>query len=52
VLFAAESRAITGSTILVDGGQHLVPTERDIMFLTEPQSAKTRSRSSKKAAEQ
>jgi len=36
VLFAAESRAITGSTILVDGGQHLVPSARDIMFLTEP----------------
>jgi len=42
VLFAAESRAITGSTILVDGGQHLVPTERDVMFLTEPASTRTR----------
>jgi NAD(P)-dependent dehydrogenase (short-subunit alcohol dehydrogenase family) len=50
VLFAAESRAITGSTILVDGGQHLVPTERDIMFLTEP--APARRRSSKKASKQ
>jgi len=43
VLFAAESRAITGSTILVDGGQHLVPSERDIMFLTEPTPARRRS---------
>jgi NAD(P)-dependent dehydrogenase (short-subunit alcohol dehydrogenase family) len=46
VLFAAESRAITGSTILVDGGQHLVPSARDIMFLTEPANR----RSTKKAA--
>jgi NAD(P)-dependent dehydrogenase (short-subunit alcohol dehydrogenase family) len=43
VLFAAESRAITGSTLLVDGGQHLVPTERDVMFLTEPAPARRRS---------
>lgn len=34
VCFAVESPAITGTTILVDGGQHLVPTERDIMFVT------------------
>jgi len=26
---------ITGAVLLVDGGQHLVPSERDIMFLTE-----------------
>ena len=39
VLFAAESRAITGTTILVDGGQHLVPSERDVMYLTEPAGA-------------
>ncbi len=48
VLFAAESRAITGSTILVDGGQHLVPSARDIMFLTEPAA---RRRSPTKASE-
>jgi len=36
VLFAAEARAITGTTLLVDGGQHLVPSARDVMFLTEP----------------
>jgi NAD(P)-dependent dehydrogenase (short-subunit alcohol dehydrogenase family) len=49
VLFAAESRAITGTTFLVDGGQHLVPTTRDIMFLTEPRAA---ARPKKKAAKQ
>jgi NAD(P)-dependent dehydrogenase (short-subunit alcohol dehydrogenase family) len=47
VLFAADSRAITGTTLLVDGGQHLVPTARDIMFLTEPRPA---ARAKKKAA--
>ncbi len=34
VCFVAEARAITGSVLLVDGGQHLVPTARDVMFLT------------------
>ena len=34
VCFAVESPAITGTTLIVDGGQHLVPTERDIMFVT------------------
>jgi hypothetical protein len=23
--------------LLVDGGQHLVPSSRDVMFVTEPQ---------------
>ncbi len=32
VVFAARAQAITGSTLLVDGGQHLVPSERDVMF--------------------
>ena len=35
VCFVAESPAITGTTLVVDGGQHLVPTTRDIMFLAE-----------------
>jgi NAD(P)-dependent dehydrogenase (short-subunit alcohol dehydrogenase family) len=35
VRFAIESRAITGTTILVDGGQHLVPQPRDVAFLTK-----------------
>jgi NAD(P)-dependent dehydrogenase (short-subunit alcohol dehydrogenase family) len=34
VCFIANAPAITGSTLIVDGGQHLVPVERDVMFLT------------------
>jgi NAD(P)-dependent dehydrogenase (short-subunit alcohol dehydrogenase family) len=34
VRFALESPAITGTTLLVDGGQHLSPQRRDVMFLT------------------
>nr|WP_315467349.1 SDR family oxidoreductase [uncultured Undibacterium sp.] len=33
VCYVATAKAITGTTILVDGGQHLVPTQRDVMFL-------------------
>jgi NAD(P)-dependent dehydrogenase (short-subunit alcohol dehydrogenase family) len=35
VCFAAASPAITGTTLLVDGGQHLVPLQRDVMFLAK-----------------
>jgi NAD(P)-dependent dehydrogenase (short-subunit alcohol dehydrogenase family) len=35
VVYAARARAVTGTTLLVDGGQHLVPSDRDVMFLTE-----------------
>jgi NAD(P)-dependent dehydrogenase (short-subunit alcohol dehydrogenase family) len=35
VRFAIESRAITGTTILVDGGQHLLAQSRDVAFLTK-----------------
>ncbi len=35
VRFAIESRAITGTTILVDGGQHLMSQPRDVAFLTK-----------------
>jgi len=34
VRFVIESPAITGTTILVDGGQHLVAQARDVAFLT------------------
>ena len=34
VCYAVEADAITGSVIVVDGGQHLLPTERDILFVT------------------
>ena len=35
VVYAATARALTGTTLLVDGGQHLMPLNRDVMFLTE-----------------
>lgn len=35
VVFAVNAAAVTGTTLLVDGGQHLVPSDRDVMFLTE-----------------
>ncbi len=39
VCFVASARAITGTTILVDGGQHLLALPRDVMFLaTTPTS--------------
>jgi NAD(P)-dependent dehydrogenase (short-subunit alcohol dehydrogenase family) len=33
VAFAVENRALTGSTILIDAGQHLVPLSRDFSFI-------------------
>ena len=36
VVYAAGARALTGTTLLVDGGQHLMASPRDVMFLTEP----------------
>lgn len=35
VCFVVESPAITGTTLLVDGGQHLVPLQRDVMFVAK-----------------
>jgi NAD(P)-dependent dehydrogenase (short-subunit alcohol dehydrogenase family) len=35
IVYAVRARAVTGTTLLVDGGQHLVPSDRDVMFLTE-----------------
>lgn len=35
VCFVAESPAITGTTLLVDGGQHLLPLQRDVMFIAK-----------------
>jgi NAD(P)-dependent dehydrogenase (short-subunit alcohol dehydrogenase family) len=32
--YLADARGVTGTTLLVDGGQHLVPLTRDVMFLT------------------
>ncbi len=33
VCYVAKAKSITGTTLLVDGGQHLIPTQRDVMFL-------------------
>ena len=35
VVYLANASAITGTTRYVDGGQHLLSTDRDVMFLTE-----------------
>ncbi len=35
VCYVARARALTGTTVLVDGGQHLMPLARDVMFLTK-----------------
>lgn len=35
VCYLAAARAITGTTLIVDGGQHLLPLPRDVMFLTQ-----------------
>jgi NAD(P)-dependent dehydrogenase (short-subunit alcohol dehydrogenase family) len=37
VRFLLESPAITGTTLLVDGGQHLQAQDRDVMFLARSQ---------------
>ncbi|MEO7241691.1 MAG: SDR family oxidoreductase [Variovorax sp.] len=34
-LFLASTRSITGTTLCVDNGQHLLPLERDIMFVVD-----------------
>jgi NAD(P)-dependent dehydrogenase (short-subunit alcohol dehydrogenase family) len=35
VVYAARAGALTGATLLIDGGQHMMPSPRDVMFLTE-----------------
>jgi NAD(P)-dependent dehydrogenase (short-subunit alcohol dehydrogenase family) len=40
VRFLLESPAVTGTTLLVDGGQHLQPQARDVMFLAREGPAK------------
>jgi NAD(P)-dependent dehydrogenase (short-subunit alcohol dehydrogenase family) len=34
VLYLAHARAVTGVNLAVDGGQHLLPLSRDVMYLT------------------
>ncbi|MGH8777852.1 SDR family oxidoreductase [Paraburkholderia sp.] len=33
-LYLADASGVTGTTLVVDGGQHLLPLPRDVMFLT------------------
>lgn len=33
VCYLANARGITGTTLVVDGGQHLIPLQRDVMFI-------------------
>lgn len=33
VCYLAEASSVTGTTLLVDGGQHLLPLPRDVMFM-------------------
>jgi NAD(P)-dependent dehydrogenase (short-subunit alcohol dehydrogenase family) len=35
VCYVARARALTGTTLLVDGGQHLAPLARDVMFTAQ-----------------
>lgn len=35
VCYVVAARAVTGTTLLVDGGQHLLPLPRDVMFITK-----------------
>ena len=35
VCYVAGARALTGTTLLVDGGQHLISLPRDVMFIAE-----------------
>lgn len=35
VVFLAQNPSITGTTLRVDNGQHLVPLERDVMFVVD-----------------
>lgn len=39
VVFALENRSITGSTLLVDGGQHLMKFERDFSLMPHSQGS-------------
>ncbi|MEF2154939.1 SDR family oxidoreductase [Luteimonas sp. FXH3W] len=36
VAYLLQAEAVTGTTLVVDGGQHLFPLKRDIMFEIEP----------------
>lgn len=33
IVWLAKAQAITGTTLIIDGGQHLIPTPRDVVFM-------------------
>ncbi len=35
ICYLANARGVTGTTLLVDGGQHLLPMNRDVMFVAK-----------------
>ena len=35
VLYLASAKAVTGTILIVDGGQHLIPMARDVMYLVD-----------------
>jgi hypothetical protein len=35
VVFLAQNPSVTGTTLRVDNGQHLVPLARDVMFVVD-----------------
>lgn len=35
VCYLAQARAVTGTILVVDGGQHLISSQRDVMFATQ-----------------
>jgi NAD(P)-dependent dehydrogenase (short-subunit alcohol dehydrogenase family) len=37
--YLADASGVTGTTLVVDGGQHLVPSPRDVMFLAQNRAA-------------
>jgi NAD(P)-dependent dehydrogenase (short-subunit alcohol dehydrogenase family) len=41
VVYLASAAAVTGTTLLVDGGQHLAASGRDVMFIAEPELDRT-----------
>ena len=33
--YLANAHGVTGTTLVVDGGQHLVPSPRDVMYMID-----------------
>jgi len=36
--YLANAHGVTGTTLVVDGGQHLVPSPRDVMYMIGPRT--------------